>query len=866
MSNWDGSGDEEEGAFRTVDGRFELERVLGMGGMGEVWRARQEPLGRLVALKVLRPEYSKLPHLRRRFAREARAAARLNHKHIASVFDFGTDEEGRMFIAMEYVEGPSLVEMMSWGLSVKHVVELGYQLLDALAHAHARGVIHRDLKPENILVSGGTWPHSLGDAKIVDFGIAKVRDERPGPAETGHDQVVGTPLYMSPEQAGGQRDLSAATDLYSLGLILFESLAQAHPFASSDSLEVMTAQIQMPLPPLTPRPGVVVPPVLEAILLKSLEKEVEARWSSAAQMRAELEPLRILVRTDPRYERVPSLVEDPRSETDWAKTQESAYPPRHDPPSSRAPTKLELPSKMLGHTTAPEGAGPQPAALRPAIPALRETPFVGRLAQRDVLLETASQVLMGEQGQVVLISGEAGMGKSRLVRWLKEVLEERGLFVGHAGVCQRGAGSGLGGLQEVFENLFGTRNLQGDAFHTRVTTVLHSWGAPAALSHDLEALSQFLRPARRTHASRVRASSGRLFSSLSNLLAAACASMPRLMVLEDVHWASEEVLAFMDHVAVECRQRDYPLYFVATMRQETWARRPELQQAVEAMSRHVGEVFEHQVLGPMSLEDSCELVRTLLPAGQELTELIATRAAGNPLHLLVLTRHLGNQELLEADEEGVWHAKDVAQAKEALPPSLADLFRLKLRDLGLGRGHQRHVLIRCAILGRRFSYEVLERMHALESAEASPGPGGLDSLDETFDELLYEGLVVEDEGRGEEWYAFRYSLLRDVLLQEDVGPSARRRLHRLAALALEQVHAHALDTVALDMARHWRAAKRSKEAIGWAWQGAQSARRGYRLRDALEGYVSCVEMMNQRLGIDPAQQSAGPGRAGGGAL
>lgn len=188
---------------QIIHGRYRLIEQVSQGGVGTIWRAWQQQTGGEVALKLLRPEMSSLPHLRRRFAREARAASRLSHPNIAQVFDFGVDDTGRMFIAMELIEGDPVNRCIETGMSTLNVVLLADSLLAGLAHAHAKGVIHRDLKPSNILLAGSALPEEMGVPKLVDFGIAKVSFESSDTPETNHGEVVGTPRYMSPEQASG---------------------------------------------------------------------------------------------------------------------------------------------------------------------------------------------------------------------------------------------------------------------------------------------------------------------------------------------------------------------------------------------------------------------------------------------------------------------------------------------------------------------------------------------------------------------------------------------------------------------------------------------------------------------------------------
>ncbi len=208
-------------------GRYRLVRLLGSGGMGEVYFAEDTQLGRPVALKVLPADVAATRAQAARLAREARAASAISHPNVAHVYEIG-EEGGRPFIAMEYVEGQPLDRWRDTPPAVEQVLAVAVQLADALAEAHARGVVHRDLKPANVLVD------KSGRVKVLDFGIAKLQPaEPPGPDEetqlrTATGSVMGTVAYMSPEQLEG-RTVDARSDLWSLGVVLYELASGRHP-------------------------------------------------------------------------------------------------------------------------------------------------------------------------------------------------------------------------------------------------------------------------------------------------------------------------------------------------------------------------------------------------------------------------------------------------------------------------------------------------------------------------------------------------------------------------------------------------------------------------------------------------------------
>ncbi len=252
----------------TVDGRYRVLRRLGAGGMADVWLAEDTHLQRQVALKVLHKRFAQDREFVERFRREAEAAAGLQHPNIVSVFDRGSFE-GTYYIAMQYVEGPTLKQMIDSGLTPEQAVALIRQVLEAARFAHRGGIVHRDLKPQNVIVDGE------GKAVVTDFGIA-----RAGVSEiTQTGSVMGTPHYLSPEQAQGF-DVTAVSDLYSIGVILYEALTGRVPFEADSAVAVAMKQVsQTPQRPSSINPRV--SPALDAVVMRALEKEPGQRFQNA---------------------------------------------------------------------------------------------------------------------------------------------------------------------------------------------------------------------------------------------------------------------------------------------------------------------------------------------------------------------------------------------------------------------------------------------------------------------------------------------------------------------------------------------------------------------------------------------------------
>ena len=259
-------------------------REIGKGGMGAVYLARDEALGREVAIKVSRATSRSSPEGRARFDREAMLMARLDHPNIVTIYDMG-EQDGSFYIVLEYVDGGDLSRRLrdrAW--PPDEAARLVATLARAMDYAHSRGILHRDLKPSNILFDKDGTP------KITDFGLAKlIGEQQEDAADTAEGTIMGTPSYMSPEQARGEiRRIGPATDIHALGAILYELLAGRRPFEGGTLAEMlMQVREYQPEPPSRWRPGL--PRDLDAICLKCLEKEPERRYSTAAALADDLE-------------------------------------------------------------------------------------------------------------------------------------------------------------------------------------------------------------------------------------------------------------------------------------------------------------------------------------------------------------------------------------------------------------------------------------------------------------------------------------------------------------------------------------------------------------------------------------------------
>ena len=294
---------------QALGSSFTLDGEIGRGGMGVVYHARDERLKRAVAVKVLPPELAFREEIRMRFLREAETAARLSHPHIVPIHSVGEGPEGLVYFVMAYVDGESLAARLKRRerLPPEEARRIMMETADALGAGHALGIIHRDVKPDNILLEG-----SRGRTVLTDFGIAKALTSTTGPGTlTATGVAIGTPHYMSPEQAAGDREIDGRSDIYSLGVVGYQMLAGELPFSAPTVPGLLLKQITEQAPNLQDKTPTC-PDDLASCVMRSLEKEPEARWPTADALRRALES-----RSAPPYRpsRRPSLSALARPET-----------------------------------------------------------------------------------------------------------------------------------------------------------------------------------------------------------------------------------------------------------------------------------------------------------------------------------------------------------------------------------------------------------------------------------------------------------------------------------------------------------------------------------------------------------------------
>ena len=272
-------------------GKYDIESVLGTGGMGVVYKGRQDVMDRIVAIKMLQAHHLNDSMSVKRFQQESKATCRLNHPHIITVYDFGISPTGQPYIVMDYLEGKPLSDIIKaeGHVSVDRTLNIIHQASQALDHAHKQGVIHRDLKPSNIVLIEREGEKDY--VKVVDFGVAKLMEEgsSEGQKLTQMGEVCGSPVYMSPEQCQGL-PLDKRSDIYSMGVVLYETLTNRLPILGKTMVETMSKHINdMPPTFQEARPDLYIPERVEQVIFRALAKAPEDRQQSMEQLAVELE-------------------------------------------------------------------------------------------------------------------------------------------------------------------------------------------------------------------------------------------------------------------------------------------------------------------------------------------------------------------------------------------------------------------------------------------------------------------------------------------------------------------------------------------------------------------------------------------------
>lgn len=788
-------------------GPYLLLEVVGKGGMGLVYRALNSR-GDNVAIKVIRRDLLDEPEVRKRFAREARAIAQLVHPNIARLLDFGVDQ-GETYMVMEYVGGGSMVP---WRLnppdgSTLHSTMVG--ILRALGHAHAKGIVHRDLKPENVLL------HYQDDGtpipKVMDFGVAHFRDDTPG--EPNGASFVGTPEYMSPEQILNPADVSPASDLYAVGVMLFEAVCGRLPFSKGSAEATVIAHVNAPIPPVVARPGYQVLGGLEQVIERLLAKLPHTRYLFAADARRALEKC--------------AIVGDPAAGLRGAV--------RHDAPADRLQSSTPRSQKGPPGSSA-SVVEPHPLGLL----GLRDPPFTGREKELRRMATVAAAALSSSSMRLIWVIGEAGTGKTRLVSQLSETIDESGTMQVWGARVERDAADALSPLRMAFRRGLRLTGLTEVECEKRIGDILQRQSVSDAWEET--ALLQLLGP--QENPSGLLQQESARFALMERVLRRASQDRPVLLRFEDVHHDDGTVLRFI-HWLLSSRTGRFPGCIVVTGRPQLLAHAsPDARFAWTRLLNDISSFGTLVKLEPLSDEEIGQMLSAHLTILSVPTAELVRRAQGNPQLALELMRYIMDASA----EDGSLMESDPSAM---LPQALGPVLQKRLTEAASSGGDLAETSLIWELLA--VAGQTVPVVLAAEAVREAGVPDDVRALDRALTAGILTGVLREPElGR----YAFETDWQREALLEQAAMAGRIAALNRHVARARIglQMTSTVADTRVL--AEHLERAGELTDAIRWYLLSATRASELFHHKSAVQSFASVLSLCKQVWGSEGVHRDA----------
>jgi serine/threonine protein kinase/tetratricopeptide (TPR) repeat protein len=774
-----------------LQNRYRLDAELGRGAMGLIYRGYDVLLERVVAIKVL-TESGLGSAGRARLLREAQAVARLNHPNIVSLYDAG-EANGTPYLVMELVDGDSLRDRPP--RSPEETIVIMRQVCAALEHAHAHQVIHRDLKPENVLVVTSSprpsFPETReGEAaapsplnqnaiqergtgvevrvKLVDFGLARSDAAR----VSTEGALVGTVSYIAPEQALGQ-PIDSRADLYALGVMLYELAAGRLPFTADDPLAVISQHLYAPLvPPSTFNPGI--PPALEQLIMRLLSKRRDDRPASAQEVRQALEALR------------PEPVESP-----------------------------------IG-SDHPDGASLLDRIVRGRL--------VGRQAELTQLIELWTHAQRDAHSHLALLSGEPGVGKTRLARELLVYARLSGAVVLRGGCYEYEAATPYLPLAEALRDWVDSQPLEELRHHLSSTAFELSRLAP-----EIDVKLGPLAPNPPLPPSDERL---RLFDHIARFLQKIAADHGLLLFIDDLHWADHGTIALLHYIMR--RLRHERALVLAAYREIELDRTHPLADALVEWNRE--RLALRIPIGRLPPDATCAMLCGLLGLDNvtdEFAQLIQRETEGNPFFIEEVIKSLIEQgQIYRAGDH--WERKKIAEL--AVPQSVREAIGRRLSRLNKSC---LDVLHTAAALGKTFAFDELVAASTIAEEQV------LDALDEAGAAQL-----IRSE---QDAFVFTHDKIREVLYAE-LNPIRRRRLHQRVGESLLKLHAGTIDAHAADLAYHFAEGGDCARTMQFSLRAARQAAAVFAHDEALAYYeraLECAESLNLPEQIASIEEAVG---------
>lgn len=822
-------------------GRYIVDRSLGRGGMAEVYLARDTVLERQVAIKIILPHLAAEEGFIERFWGEAKLIASLRHPHLIQLFDIGVLND-QPFMVMEYLNGGTLKDRLVASATGGTPMALGdiVRLLDALAsaidYAHEQGAIHRDIKPANILFAGQNEP------VLADFGLARLQYQSSQISQTG--AIVGTPAYMSPEQAGNQT-LDKRSDLYALGVVIYQLATGRLPFRAESPTTILLQHLNTPPPPprrLNPN----LPIAVEAAILQALAKLPEDRFASAGAFASAF--------------RAAVVRESMTAMPDDATLVE--------PTPAPITVLVPQPTPVLGPpTTTTDSTG--------FVVVAREEELAG--------LENFLRRALSGQGQVCFVSGEAGAGKTALVNEFVRRASQRAVGVLTAiGTCnfQSGVGDPYLPFRELLTSLAGAREVDEeavdavrtpDADQTELAAVLGqmlvehgpdllgimvSDEALAAIlakrqpgsTEWINQIERLIRFKEESIGSDTGPQQSHIFEQYSNLLRTLAEQQPMLLVLDDLQWADGASIELLFHLGR--RISDSRIMIVGTYRPEDIAlgragSRHPLETVLNEFKRYLGDV-------EISLRQTQEtkaqqFVDALLDSqpnqlGRSFRDTMLAHTGGHALFTVELLRNMQERGDLRVDDTGLWVEAPTLDWN-ALPPRVEGVI-----DERIGRltADLREALTIASVEGEDFTAEVVARVQNVDAR------GLIRRLSNELDRqhrLIGAKGLHHIAGQRLSLYRFRHSLFQNHLYRQ-LSEVERAYLHEDVGSMLEDLYGDDAEGIAVQLAWHFTEARLSDKARHYLYLAGEQARRQYAHEEALSYFNRALELTPETEAVD----------------
>jgi hypothetical protein len=776
---------------------YELEERIGSGGFGEVYRARQASVDREVAVKVILPEFAEHPDFVERFDAEARTVAKLEHPHIVPLYDYWHDDQSA-FLVLRYLKGGSLRDRLDdkGALKLEELAAILDQICAALQVAHEAGVIHRDLKPENILLD------ERGDAYLTDFGIAK---DLSADALTQTGKLTGSAGYLAPEQARAEA-ITPATDVYSLGILIYELLTGEHPFPDLTPIQLIQRHLSQPLPLVAEFQGEL-PTAIDELIQRATAKSAASRFASVTELAQSF--------------------------------------------------RQSLSSSGPGdHPKLPGFLGSDAAEV-----AVRQEIFVGRepeLAHLERLLAESHS----DGGRICFITGGPGRGKTALsLNFASEARAAHPQLLVAMGSAN--AFSGLGDpylpFREILSILTGEVETKWAAGQLSTQQARDLWEAipisvGALLEHGPDLLDVFINakelasraalagsPASHLNSLRAIAQSNgadgrniqqaQLFEQYTKVLGAIASTRPLLLILDDLQWADGASISLLFHLGRKLEAAR--ILLIGTYREEEVALGREGER--HPLEKVVGEF--RQALGEVRLElagsdelDGRPLLEALLDSepnrlGKSFRDSLYKRTGGHPLFTIELLRAMQERGDLAQDEDGKW-VEGESLDWDRLPGRVEAAIEERVNRL---ETDLRELLSIASVEGDDFTAQVVASVQQVQERTL------LRQLSQELEKrhrLVRERGEVQAGSRILARYRFGHHLFQHYLYNE-LSAGERRLLHKEVAKTLEQLYEGHLDEITVQLARHYQFAGDVAQAVAHLSRAGDRARRLYANQEAL---------------------------------